>query len=87
MGRADLRQQVRGAGRERSRRRVAEAAFVTLVAPLAAADPLPALAVRRHGRRTAVEVDWLGVRHAVAWRVDAEQLALEEPVLPAGGGS
>ena len=65
---------------------VADAAFVTLVAPLAAADPLPALAVRRHGRRTAVEVDWLGVRHAVAWRVDAEQLALEEPVLPAGGG-
>jgi hypothetical protein len=51
-----------------------DAAFVTLVLPLAADDPLPELTVRRQGPRTAVEVDGQG---RVAWRVEAGELALE----------
>jgi Heparinase II/III-like protein/Heparinase II/III N-terminus len=51
-----------------------EAAFVTLVVPLAADDPLPTLTVRREGGRTEVEIDG---RAPVAWRVEAGELALE----------
>jgi heparinase II/III-like protein len=51
-----------------------DATFVTLVVPLAQDDPLPELTVRRHGERTAVEVEG---RHAVAWRMEAGELALE----------
>ena len=68
----------------------AEAAFVTLVVPLDAGDPLPALTVRRHANRTAVEVRGFGgrdERHALAWRVDERGLALEEGLFQPGGGS
>jgi hypothetical protein len=57
---------------------VAVAAFTTLVVPLSPADPLPGLSVRRHGDRTAVEVNGFGVREAVAWRVHAGGLELED---------
>jgi Heparinase II/III-like protein/Heparinase II/III N-terminus len=69
---------------------VAEAAFVALVVPLDARTPLPELTVRRHATRTAVEVRGFGTpdeRHAVAWRVDAQGLALEEARSQAGSGS
>jgi Heparinase II/III-like protein/Heparinase II/III N-terminus len=56
---------------------VAEAGFVTLVVPLGAGDPLPGLAVRRQGARTAIEVDGTGRRHAVTWRLHAAGLELE----------
>jgi hypothetical protein len=65
---------------------VADAAFVTLVVPLPPADPLPELTVGRDGGRTAVEMEGVGVRHAVAWRVDAGGLVLEDAVLPGEGG-
>jgi hypothetical protein len=57
----------------------ADANFVTLVAPLAAGDPLPELTVRREGGRTRVEVDGCD---PVVWSVEGGVLVVE-----AGGGS
>jgi hypothetical protein len=57
----------------------ARANFVTLVAPLAADDPLPELTVWREGGRTRVEVDG---GDPLAWRMERGELVLE-----AGGAS
>ena len=53
---------------------VADASFLTLVAPLAADESPPDLTVERRGALTAVEAD--GRR--LAWRVEAGELLLEE---------
>ncbi len=56
---------------------VAEASFVTLVAPLAEGDALPSLSASRDGAETAVAVKGIdGENHTLAWRAGQHELKL-----------